>query len=114
VRPTDPKNFDQVFEPKTILMTSRAARAWFLKSIWDRIRNEGHEFWIKEANRTELEYVWRKGKLSGRRVFFGVKLMYDGDVYKRINVRKAVDDDEFLVVKKEEPGAEAWDALEGP
>jgi hypothetical protein len=40
--------------------------------------------------------------------------MYDGDVYKRINVRKAVDDDGFLVVKKEEPGAEAWDALEGP
>lgn len=73
---------------KTTLLTASAIRAWFLKSTWDRIREEGHGFWIKQAGRTELELMWPedhpdylKGELW--HTLIGVQLLYDGVVYRK-------------------------------
>jgi hypothetical protein len=97
------------------LYVSRATRALFLKSTWQRIREEGHGFWISEANRTQLEILKTAPRLEGQSQFVGLQLMYDGEVYSRLTWRQgAAEDHDSAVGVKEVPGAKAWDVLERP
>jgi hypothetical protein len=111
----NPHRMKVVNDDVSTVFISRATRALFLKTTWQRIREEGHGFWISETSRTQMEILKTAARLEGQSQSVGLQLMYDGEVYSRLTWRQgAADDQDSAVAVKEVPGAKAWDVLERP
>jgi hypothetical protein len=80
INPADSTKIEVEGLGEPVILSTDVVHAWFLEKTWDRIRDEGHGFLLKQSELTSLDW-WELYDQYGS---FGVQLRFRHKVYKRV------------------------------